>query len=297
MDRIMEISQDQIKSFLKIAECKNISRAAKLLGITQPALSTKLKRLELDLGLVLMVRSKAGIALTQEGLRFLHYSQTRLALEHEMLSKVVNQESEISEKDKLEETVRIVGHYSILHHCAVPALRDLFLNNPKLMLHLIVKEDAQVPDVLTGGMADFALLQAPLRSVQFEHAYLGDELYVAVESKKANSRPHVYLDSDPGDSMTEKFFSIQKRQKPKDYARSFFHDENGIGRGVALGLGRAVLAQNEVQYQPGIRMIQGYLPFRLPAYLHWLKQPYSSRAHRAVKDEILRNSKKYLASS
>lgn len=58
-----------LASFHAVCQTLNISAAAKALGITQPALSRQLKRLEESLGIALFVRRQRGIALTEEGAR------------------------------------------------------------------------------------------------------------------------------------------------------------------------------------------------------------------------------------
>lgn len=59
-----------LKYFLVVAEEENITRASKILHISQPALSKQLMTLEDELGAKLFIRGKRNIALTEEG-RFL----------------------------------------------------------------------------------------------------------------------------------------------------------------------------------------------------------------------------------
>lgn len=48
-------------------EQKNITKTAKLLYITQPALSSRIKQIEEDLGVTLLHRSNKGITFTAKG--------------------------------------------------------------------------------------------------------------------------------------------------------------------------------------------------------------------------------------
>ncbi len=59
-----------LKYFLEVAQTLNISRASERLGVSQPSLSTALKRLEEILGVQLLVRTKTGVQLTAEGKAF-----------------------------------------------------------------------------------------------------------------------------------------------------------------------------------------------------------------------------------
>lgn len=63
----------QLESFLAVAQEGNVTRAAKKLYTTQPALSRQIQRLEEELGAPLFDRSKRGMRLTTVGETFLQY--------------------------------------------------------------------------------------------------------------------------------------------------------------------------------------------------------------------------------
>lgn len=64
-----------LKNFTEIAGNRTMREGAVKLGITQPALSESIKRLEEDLGEVLFYRSRSGIALTPGGQKVLKKAQ------------------------------------------------------------------------------------------------------------------------------------------------------------------------------------------------------------------------------
>ncbi len=57
------------KAFLKVVEVGSFTKAAELLGYTQPALSQMMTSLERELSMKLLYRSRYGIRLTPEGER------------------------------------------------------------------------------------------------------------------------------------------------------------------------------------------------------------------------------------
>ncbi len=61
----MEISQ--LRSFLKIAEFRNFTRAAEACGVTQPALSQQMARLEAEIGCPVFERQGRQVRLTEAG--------------------------------------------------------------------------------------------------------------------------------------------------------------------------------------------------------------------------------------
>ncbi|MBV7507586.1 LysR family transcriptional regulator [Bacillus sp. sid0103] len=63
-----------LESFLTVAHKKSISKAAAFLHMTQPTLSTRIRRLEEDLGFQLLERSWEGVKLSKQGQYFLPYA-------------------------------------------------------------------------------------------------------------------------------------------------------------------------------------------------------------------------------
>jgi DNA-binding transcriptional LysR family regulator len=65
----------QVEAFLTIAERRSVSAAAAVLYVTQPALTTRIKNLERELGIELFVRTPRGMRLTAEGRAFRPHAQ------------------------------------------------------------------------------------------------------------------------------------------------------------------------------------------------------------------------------
>lgn len=86
MDRQRFTQKIRLKHFhalAAVAQQKSISRAAKVLGISQPALSKTLTEIEVLCGTAIIVRNRQGIALTHEGQMLLpHALQILNNLQH-----------------------------------------------------------------------------------------------------------------------------------------------------------------------------------------------------------------------
>ena len=63
----MEQHLSQYRIFYEVARCGNISRAAKELYISQPAISKAISKLEENLNAKLFTRNSRGVQLTKEG--------------------------------------------------------------------------------------------------------------------------------------------------------------------------------------------------------------------------------------
>ena len=59
----MNISFDVLRVFKTVAYYGNVSKAAKVLCVTQPSVTKSIKKLEQDLNMTLFVREKKGMIL------------------------------------------------------------------------------------------------------------------------------------------------------------------------------------------------------------------------------------------
>jgi DNA-binding transcriptional LysR family regulator len=70
----------QLQAFLETARLGNVTRAADGLFLTQPALSSRLKRLEQEVGGALLIRDHKGARLTDAGRAFLPHAEKAVAV-------------------------------------------------------------------------------------------------------------------------------------------------------------------------------------------------------------------------
>src|SRR2546421_615011 len=82
---------------MRVIEFGSINRAAKEIGLTQPALSRSLSELERDVGRTLLLRRRSGVALTDAGMLLAsrapdllrHTAEVRQGLAEESAARVV----------------------------------------------------------------------------------------------------------------------------------------------------------------------------------------------------------------
>ncbi len=68
-----------MRVFVRVVERGNLSRAARDLGLGQPAVSDRIERLEQHLGVRLLLRSTRAVSCTDEGSLF--YQKSKLVLD------------------------------------------------------------------------------------------------------------------------------------------------------------------------------------------------------------------------
>jgi DNA-binding transcriptional LysR family regulator len=99
----MELTQ--LRQFQEIAKCKTLTQAAEHLHISQPALSTMLKKLEAELGLALFDRTKNRITLNEAGALTLQHAE-RILQEVDHLKTSLTEYSQRDKLFKVEDRIR-----------------------------------------------------------------------------------------------------------------------------------------------------------------------------------------------
>jgi DNA-binding transcriptional LysR family regulator len=142
-----------LRYFIAVAEERHFGRAAARLHITQPPLSRAIRRLETDLGALLLHRSPAGVTLTEAGTAL--YEEARALLEHAERAR--------ARVTAVAGTATFtIGILSDSAEDTNSALADAFRQrNPEVVVHV---RQADLTDPTTGlraGLADVALTRTP----------------------------------------------------------------------------------------------------------------------------------------
>ncbi len=161
----MEI--EQLRQFLKIAETQNFTRAAEEVGLSQPALSRSISRLEEDLGQPVFERQSRRVLLTDAG----HILKSRA---EQILSIVEDTKAEISD-DGESGRLRIAAIPTIAPYYLPRLLRRFAKEFPRAML--TVQEDTtdNLTKRCTQGEVDLAILALPITSKYLEVEKLFEE--------------------------------------------------------------------------------------------------------------------------
>jgi len=87
--RIPDLNLDLLRCFVQVAERGGFTAAAPALGLTQSAISLKIRRLEELLGKRMLERTSRSVALTPEGETLLAYARRMLALNEEAVRRLI----------------------------------------------------------------------------------------------------------------------------------------------------------------------------------------------------------------
>jgi DNA-binding transcriptional LysR family regulator len=89
----INLPTDVLRTFLAVIDLGSFTKAGQLLGRTQPAISLQIRKLEELVGKTLMDTSGRNIALTSEGERLARYSRQLLAVNDEIVARMLHKES------------------------------------------------------------------------------------------------------------------------------------------------------------------------------------------------------------
>ena len=174
---MLNISLRHLRTVLAIQRTKRIGGAAKLLGLTQPAVSLQLRDLETEIGLRLFDRMRDGLHPTAAGQVLI---EAALAIEERLLTL---SDDFAAFKGGRRGLVRL-GVVSTAKYFA-PALMAAFKrDHPEIDMTLWVGNRAETIDSLRQHAVDIALMGRPPRDVPVRASVLGEHPLVIIGSPR-----------------------------------------------------------------------------------------------------------------
>lgn len=141
-----------LRSFLSVAREGNVTRAARSLHITQPALSRQLSELERELGCELLVRESRGVTLTDAGMLLRKRAE-------EIVSLADRTELEMrAPTAEVEGDVWVGGGESRAMELVAQVAAQLGVEQPKLRLRVHSGNRDDVTERVDKGLLDFGVV-------------------------------------------------------------------------------------------------------------------------------------------
>lgn len=142
--------------FYTVAQCRNISAAAKQLYISQPAISKSISKLEENLNTALFLRSSKGVRLTAEG--ELLYKQLTTAFQ-----AIKEGEDSLKRNEELGVGTLSIGVSTTLcKYILIPYLQEFITRYPHIKVSISCQPSYQTIAALENGSLDIGLIgEAP----------------------------------------------------------------------------------------------------------------------------------------
>ncbi|HTL14196.1 MAG TPA: DNA-binding transcriptional regulator OxyR [Thermomonas sp.] len=259
-----------LRYLVALADLRHFGRAAEACFVSQPTLSTQVRKLEEELGVTLVERAPRKVMLTAAGQDVVRRARRIVADVEEM------KDAARRSQDPAAGTLRLgvfptLGPYLLPH--VVPQLRERF---PRLELLLVEEKSDVLVQQLREGRLDAALLALPVADDQLHAEFLFEEPFVLAAPRQHPLAGRTALDVD---ALSDETLLLLEdghclRDQALDVCRlSGAHEKSGfratsletLRQMVAAGVGVTLLpalSVHEPVVQPAnIRLV----PFRAPA--------------------------------
>ena len=166
----------QLKAFHAVAVHGGFSRAAEALGLTQPAVSDHVRKLEETYGVQLFTRAASGVTLTGMGRKLFAIAERQFEAEAEALEL-------LSRGRTLEEGQLTIGADAASH--ILPELARFRLRHPRLSVRLVTGNSAQLLRRLEDFSIDVAVTAERPPGASFLSRRLRSDRLVAVVQRSS----------------------------------------------------------------------------------------------------------------
>jgi LysR family transcriptional regulator, transcriptional activator of the cysJI operon len=146
---------ETMKVFADLAETESFTKAARLNGVTQSAVSQQIGSLERHFGAPLIERSRKRFRLTREGEVLYRFSK-QIVQEYEVLSGKI---AEV--KNLVSGSIRVSTIYSIGLHELPPFIRAFLKSHPTVNIQVEYRRVNQVYEDVLGNTVDLGLIAYP----------------------------------------------------------------------------------------------------------------------------------------
>ncbi|WP_432631044.1 LysR family transcriptional regulator [Brotaphodocola sp.] len=168
----------QFQYVLKVAECRNITKAAEQLFVSQPALSSFLAKTEEELGAKIFDRSTNPLSLTQAGECYVKTAKRILALQE-------NLKKDVEDLNTCRGGVIKIGlsdmRATVLLPFVLPEFKRLY---PNIKIQTLESRSVGVEENVRSGAADLGLIPLYYMSDEFSTQVLYDEELLLVSGQE-----------------------------------------------------------------------------------------------------------------
>lgn len=252
---------NRYKAFLKVVEIGSYTKAAEILGYTQPALSQMISSLEKEISITLLYRSRYGVKLTPEGERLFPFIQKTV----QQYEQLLQMEDEIQKLDS--GIVRIGTVSSVSCHWLPPVIQKFWTFYPNVQLILHQGDYSSICDWVQNGTVDLGFVN-PIAAKGLETHILKSDPFVAVlpvehplaqknkiSLQELADEPYLLLEEGCYSEPLEAF----RLANITPNIRLTMHDDYSILSMIEQGLGYSLLAELVLQktaYNVAVRPVE-----------------------------------------
>ena len=160
-----------------VAEELNITRASKILMMSQPPLSNQIKSLEEELGTTLFIRGKRKLTLTEEG----NYLYLRAK---DIIGLADRTKNEIHDMNKgLSGTISLGIVNDTDPKLIANWIGEFYKQYPKINFHIVKGNDDDLIEKMRSGLISLAIITSPIDDVLLNSIKIKEEQFILLLNK------------------------------------------------------------------------------------------------------------------
>jgi len=216
----MIVDLNLYRVFFVVAKCKNISHAAEVLFVSQPAVSKSIKTLENTLNVSLFSRSSKGVALTPEGAILLNHIKNafdEFSLGENILEKLKNKEIG---------NINLGVSTTIGKSYFLPKFQEFIKEYPYFKIKIINKPTLDTIKLVQEDKLDLGIIGTNSHEDDLEFIKLGEIHDILVASNR-------YLENFNLDSLDDifikgSFMLLESPNSTREFINNYFAKQNLI---------------------------------------------------------------------
>jgi len=252
---MINVPTDLLRTLIAVVDLRSFTRAAQLHGVTQPAVSAQIKRLQMLLGGELFDKSAPGVTLTLKGEAVVSYARRLLALNDQML--------DVTARGSVAARLRIGLATDYFEGPALRAISEFKKAHPGLAIQVFAETSASLLRDLRRGDYDLVVAASDIEfEVRGGRTWLEPTAWGAASASVVSGSGPIPL-VVVGESSLSRRVSVEALERAGlDYEITYVGASfAGMMNAAAAGLGVACWARRLLQ-QSGLEVFET-LP-RLP---------------------------------
>jgi DNA-binding transcriptional LysR family regulator len=236
---------EQLKTFQKLVEFKNIQRVSEELYISQSSVINRIKTLEEELGFNLLSRNVRGIQLSHQGMQFVSFVDKTVELIEKGAQEIKN--SKHRPNSFTIASVPTVTTYFL------PSILEKFKNiHPDVEVHVYAANTSKILDWVINGVIDVGLIRGPFQYKGVEAEKLFSDPIIPVFYKDHCWANKKYV--TPIDFLKETILALDRKSSIWASIQEWF-SQNGVFARVSMELDHIETTKKMILNRFGIAFV------------------------------------------
>ncbi|MFH2006196.1 MAG: LysR family transcriptional regulator [bacterium] len=244
----MSLIHPGVEAFVAVVRCSTVHGAAQELGLTQTAVTQRIRGLERRLETTLFTRSRRGMRLTPEGEALNRYCQSVIDLEGELLSQLGAALGPATLR------LCIVGPSSMMRSRIIPAASAILADHENVVFTFHLDDDLSGLPALKNGAAQLAVLPRAEVVNELDSKLLRPARYILVgpvawsgRELRDVVRQERIVDFNEADDATHRYLERHRLLRHARRDRHLANNTDALAALVAAGHGYSVLSEDFAQ--------------------------------------------------